>query len=79
MPDYLESLSSVGWLLLAAGAILVLLPLVARILPSTVDIEKTPPILLYVYRKDNFVFITSPLLLLISFASILWVLIKSSS
>jgi len=76
MPSVLESLSTVGWLLLAFGAILIALPLLAKYLPSAVIADRLPPLLLYVYRKDGFVFVTSPILVIISLISILWALVR---
>jgi len=50
------------------GMLFVLIPLLARYAP---EIEKLPPILLYVYRRDNFYFATSPILIIISIVSVL--------
>ena len=55
------------------GIILVLIPYLIRYAPA---IEKLPPIVLYVYRRDGFVFATSPILIAIS---IIWVLISALS
>lgn len=66
-------LSFLGVLLIALGVVLVALPLIARYLPS---LEKVPPILLWVYRSDGFYFVTSPILIIISLASILLWLIR---
>jgi hypothetical protein len=43
--------------------------LVLERLPS---LESVPWILLYVYRRDGFVFVTSPILIIISVLSLLW-------
>ncbi len=57
-----------GLILIVLGFFLILIPYVARYLPS---VEKIPPIILYVYRRDGFYFATSPLLIVISLISIL--------
>jgi cell division protein FtsX len=62
-----------GLILMLLGAILLLLPLILRYLP---EIEKLPSIILYVYRKGNFIFVTSPILIIISLISIIYYLIK---
>ena len=76
MTSPLESLSAIGWLLLATGAILVLLPFLAKYLPSAEIAERLPPLLLYVYRKDGFVFVTSPIVIIVSLVSVLWTLLR---
>ena len=65
-------LSLLGALLIVLGVILVALPLITRYLPS---LQKVPPILLWVYKSNGFYFATSPILIIISLASILlWLL-----
>jgi hypothetical protein len=60
------------------GVALLLLPLITKII-STIDLEKILWLLLYVYRSDGFVFITSPLLIIIGVAYFLWALIHHYS
>ncbi|MCP8312394.1 MAG: hypothetical protein L6M37_05535 [Candidatus Methylarchaceae archaeon HK02M1] len=72
-PEAYQFLTISGILLILLGIILVLLPIVIRHLPS---IEKLPPILIYVYRSENFYFVTSPLLILISLIFLILYLIK---
>lgn len=67
-PSY-RPITLLGFLLIFSGVILVALPFIARNLPS---IEKLPWILVWVYRRDNFYFITSPLLIIISLISLLF-------
>ena len=62
-----------GIILIASGIILVALPFVFRHLPS---VERLPWILVYIYRKDGFYFVTSPLLIIISTASLIMYLIS---
>jgi len=50
------------------GVLFVAIPYLIRYAP---EIEKLPPILLYVYRRDGFYFATSPILIIVS---IVWVL-----
>ena len=66
-PSY-RPITLLGLLLIFSGVILVALPFIARNLPS---IEKLPWILVWVYRRDGFYFITSPLLIIISLISLL--------
>jgi hypothetical protein len=68
MEPYYRPLTAIGILLIASGLILVLLPLIARHLPS---LERLPWIIVWVYRKNGFYFATSPLLIIISFVSLL--------
>ncbi|MCP8315252.1 MAG: hypothetical protein H3Z52_02005 [archaeon] len=75
MPDY-QFLTISGILLILIGLALVLLPIIANYLPSIEKLEKLPPILIYVYRSENFYFITSPLLILISLILLILYIIK---
>ena len=74
-PSY-RPLTALGLLLILSGAVLVLLPLLSRRLPS---IERLPWILVWVYRGNGFYFITSPLLIIISILSLLLGLVSRSS
>ncbi|MCW3992241.1 MAG: DUF2905 domain-containing protein [Candidatus Bathyarchaeota archaeon] len=65
---YYRSFTILGLLLIVSGLFLVLLPFLARHLPS---LEKLPWIILWVYRKDGFYFATSPLLIIISLISLI--------
>ncbi|KON30679.1 hypothetical protein AC482_03250 [miscellaneous Crenarchaeota group-15 archaeon DG-45] len=65
-PSY-RPLTALGLLLIACGVVLVTLPLITRHLPS---LERLPWILVWVYRRDGFYFITSPLLIIISILSL---------
>ncbi len=57
-----------GLLLIAMGLILVALPFIARHMPS---LERLPWIIVWVYRRDGFYFVTSPLLIIISIVSLI--------
>ena len=57
-----------GLLLIVCGFILVALPFIARHLPS---LERLPWFIVWVYRRDGFYFITSPLLIVISLVSLI--------
>jgi hypothetical protein len=63
--------TSLGILLILIGIAFVLIPIVAKLVPE-VDLEKIPWFLLYIYRSDNCVFATSPLLIIVSIAYFLW-------
>ncbi len=71
-----HSLQLVGILLMLLGALLFLTPILLEQLPS---LSNLPWILLYIYRRDSFVFVTSPLLLIISVISLLWWLLTRAS
>lgn len=73
--EVFRPLTTLGLILILLGVILVLLPLILKYLP---EVEKLPSILVYVYRKGNFVFITSPLLIIISLISLIYFLIRIS-
>jgi len=68
-----------GLLLIALGLALVLSPFLLKFTPALERLEKLPKILIYVYRRDNFYFITSPILIIIGlayFVYLLWRLLK---
>ena len=68
MESYYRPLTAMGLILILSGIILVMLPFIARHLPN---LEKLPWILIWVYRKNGFYFVTSPLLIIFSIISIL--------
>jgi len=65
-----------GLLLIVSGALLIALPILARHLPS---LERLPWIIVWVYRRDGFYFITSPLLIIVSLVSLLLHLLSRSA
>jgi len=70
-------LQILGIMLMVLGALLFVAPLVLERMPS---LERVPWILLYVFRRDGFVFVTSPILIIISILSLLWwILTRSGS
>lgn len=62
-PEMFHLLQVLGAALIALGAIFLVAPLLLERLPS---LENAPWIILYVYRKDGFTFVTSPILIIIS-------------
>jgi hypothetical protein len=64
-------LTSLGILFVPIGIAFVLVPIAAKIIPQA-DLERIPWFLLYIYRKDNFVFATSPLLIIVSIVYFFW-------
>jgi len=62
-------LQVLGIMLMILGALLFIAPLLLERIPS---LERIPWIILYVYRRDGFVFVTSPILIIISVLSLLW-------
>jgi hypothetical protein len=76
-PKMFPFLQVLGIVLMVLGALLFIVPLVLEKMPS---LESVPWILLYVYRRDGFVFVTSPILIIISILSLLWwILTRSGS
>ncbi|HEX9915561.1 MAG TPA: hypothetical protein VGB32_11635 [Candidatus Bathyarchaeia archaeon] len=67
--DEYRPFAAVGWILILLGVLFVALPYLARLVPS---VERLPWYIVYVYRSDGFMFATSPLLILLSFFSLLW-------
>jgi hypothetical protein len=68
MESYYRPFTVMGLILILSGLVLVLLPIVARHIPS---LDRMPWILIWIYRKDGFYFVTSPLLIIISLVSII--------
>jgi len=66
-PSY-RSFTALGLLLIVSGIILVALPVLARHLPN---LDRFPWVLVWVYRRNGFYFVTSPLLIIISIISLL--------
>ena len=60
-------LTAIGVTFILIGIALVLIPIIAKLIP-TVDVERIPWILLYVYKRDGFFFATSPILIIIAVA-----------
>jgi len=73
--DWERSFIILGVILILIGIVLVLVPLLVKVFPS-VNLEKIPWILLYVYRKDGFFFATSPILIIIGIVYLLWVSLR---
>ena len=65
----------IGLLLIVLGEIIIILPFLFD-LQSTLKIEEIPWLLIYVYHSDGFVFITSPILIIISVILLLLALLK---
>ncbi len=65
-----------GVLLVVVGLVLVLLPFALGALPKAEALEKLPPYLVYIYRKGNFYFATSPILILLSLAYFVYLYLR---
>ncbi len=65
-----KSFILLGISLILIGIAFVLIPIIGRFF-TEVDLEKIPWFLLYVYRRNGFVFVTSPILILVSVISLL--------
>ena len=66
-PNY-PPFTTLGLILIVSGLLLVLLPFLARFLPS---LDQGSWLLIWVYRRDGFYFVTSPLLILLSLLSLI--------
>jgi len=66
-PNY-QPFTTLGLILIVSGLLLVLLPILARYLPS---LDQVPWLLIWVYRRDSFIFVTSPLLIILSLLSLI--------
>jgi hypothetical protein len=69
--DWERPFTIFGISLIIIGFVLIILPNMLKYI-ARVDLEKIPWFLLYVYKKDNFVFATSPILIIIGITSLLW-------
>jgi len=68
-----------GLILIIVGIILMALPFIFKHIPKIEKLERFPKILVYVYRRDDFYFITSPILIIIGlvyFVYVLWKFLK---
>ncbi len=63
-----QPFTTLGLILIVSGLLLVLLPFLTRYLPS---LDQVPWLLIWVYRRDGFIFVTSPLLILLSLLSLI--------
>jgi len=68
--EWYHSFAWLGAIMILLGVLFLAIPYLIRYAP---EIEKLPPILLYVYRKDGFYFATSPILIIVS---IVWVFVS---
>ena len=66
-PSY-QNFTTLGFILIVSGLILVLLPFLSRFLPS---LDHVPWFIIWVYRRDGFTFVTSPLLIILSLLTLL--------
>lgn len=66
-PNY-QSFTILGLILIVSGLLLVLLPFLTRYLPS---LDQVPWLLIWVYRRNGFIFVTSPLLIIFSLLSLI--------
>ena len=68
LKDY-HGVTLIGLILVILGFFLILLPVLSKFLPP---IERIPSIIWWSYKKNNFYFATSPILILISIASLIF-------
>jgi hypothetical protein len=60
--------SLMGWLLVIMGILFIIFPYIIKLIPS---IEKLPWFIVFIYKRDGFYFVTSPILIFLSIISIL--------
>ena len=72
-----------GLLFVVIGVLLLAMPYVINYAVkhgATLEmLERVPPILLYVYHRDNFYFATSPILLIAGAVYLIWLLMRWGS
>jgi flagellar biogenesis protein FliO len=68
MSDRYHMFTWLGSILIVVGILFVLIPYLMRYVPA---IEKLPPILVYIYRRDSFFIATSPILIIISVIAVI--------
>ena len=76
MLEWRSPFTVLGLFLIVIGAVLLAVPYILKHLPTLERLEQVPWILLYVYRKDDFYFMTSPILLILGMAYLVWHLIR---
>ncbi|HDQ05521.1 MAG TPA: hypothetical protein ENN36_02215 [Candidatus Bathyarchaeota archaeon] len=63
---YFHPFTFVGIIFIVAGILLVILPFITQYIPR---LEKLPLIIIWVYKSENFMFVASPILLIITVIS----------
>jgi hypothetical protein len=76
MFEWRNPFTVLGFFLIVIGVLLLAVPYVVKHLPTLERLEQIPWILLYVYRKDDFYFMTSPILLIVGVVYLLWLFIR---
>ena len=61
--DGYRAFTWLGLIMIVVGVLFILMPHLVRYAPA---IERLPPILVYIYRRDGFFVATSPILIIIS-------------
>jgi len=83
MPESHSPFTVLGLLFVVIGVLLLTMPCVinyaVKHTPTLEVLERVPPILLYVYRRDSFYFATSPILPIAGAVYLLWLLIRWGS
>ena len=72
MTDNSNILSSTGLILIILGIALFLIPSLLKYYPSLEAIGKIHWLIIYVYKSDNFMFATSPILILTSLVLLIY-------
>lgn len=63
----IHPLTWLGIALILLGVALILIPIIGK----SIDLSQVPPWVIYIYRSDGFYFVTSPLLLALSAATLI--------
>lgn len=64
-----------GILFIMLGVIFILIPFLVKFIPS-IQWEKIPWIILWVYRKNGFAIATSPILIIVGILYLIWIILK---
>lgn len=74
--DSYRPFAMIGLTFILIGLVLLLFPLIPKLTPILDKLEKLPPILIYIYKHDNFYFVTSPILIIIALTFLIWKILK---
>jgi len=64
--DSYRPFAMIGLTFILIGLVLLLFPLIPKLTPILGRMEKLRPNLIYIYKHDNFCFVTSPILITIA-------------
>ena len=74
--DSYRPFAMIGLTFILIGLVLLLFPLIPKLTPILDRMEKLPPFLIYIYRHENFYFVTSPILIIVALAFLIWKILR---